>query len=150
MIAARPPILPYNDAVRWIIDHTNVKECSFSTSTGSQLANFCSENFVKIYAHKPYIQLLDADFFNTAKSKFNFGQMLKSYMTEPRKISKRKDQLYPVEWFKEPYSLLVAMLCRIYGLSSCSFFKEEWAPIAHHIVTTGEAFPWASILSLEL
>ena len=46
--------------------------------------------------------------------------------------------------------MLAAMLCRIYGLLNCSFFKQEWAPIAHHIITIGEAFPWASILSLEL
>ena len=42
MIAARPTILPYNDVVRWIIDHANVKYHSFNTSTGSQLANFRS------------------------------------------------------------------------------------------------------------
>ena len=78
MITTRPPILPYNDVVRWIIDHANVKYHSFNTSTGSQLANFRSENFVRIYAFKPYTQLLDADFVNTAKSTFNFDQMLKS------------------------------------------------------------------------
>ena len=71
-------------------------------------------------------------------------------MTEPRKFSKRKDELCPVEWFKEPYSLLEAMLCGIYGLPNCSFFKQEWAPIAHHIINIGESFPWASILSLKL
>ena len=42
------------------------------------------------------------------------------------------------------------MLCRIYGLPNCSFFKEEWDLIHHHIITTGESFPWDSILSLEL
>ena len=42
------------------------------------------------------------------------------------------------------------MLCRLYGLPNCSFFKEEWAPITHHIITTCEAFPWASIMLLEL
>ena len=78
MIVARPPILPYNDAVRWIIDHANVKDYSFNTSIGSQLANFCSETFVRIYALKPYTQLLDVDFANNAKSKLNFDQMLKS------------------------------------------------------------------------
>ena len=55
MIAARPAILPYNDVVRWIVDHTNVKYHSFNTSTGSQLANFCSETFVRIYALKNFI-----------------------------------------------------------------------------------------------
>ena len=35
MIAARPTILPYKDVVIWIIDHANVKDCSFNTSTES-------------------------------------------------------------------------------------------------------------------
>ena len=78
MIAARPTILPYNDDVWWIIDHASVKDHSFNTSIGSQLANFRSETFVRIYALKPYTQLLDAYFVNNAKSKFNFDQMLKS------------------------------------------------------------------------
>ena len=71
-------------------------------------------------------------------------------MTEPHKFSNMKYQLYPVEWFKDPSSLHAAMVCRLYGLPNYSFFKEEWAPIAHHIITTGQSFPWASIQSLEL
>ena len=54
MIVARPAILPYNDAVRWIIDHANLKDRSFNTSIGTQLANFRSETFVRIYALKPF------------------------------------------------------------------------------------------------
>ena len=41
------------------------------------------------------------------------------------------------------------MLCRLYGLPNYSYFKKEWAPIAHHVITTDDSFPWASILSLE-
>ena len=71
-------------------------------------------------------------------------------MAEPHKYSQRKDELYPIEWFREPYSLLAAMLCRLYGLPNCSYFKQEWDPIAHHVITIGESLPWAAILSLEL
>ena len=71
-------------------------------------------------------------------------------MSNPDKFSQRKDDLYPVDWFREPYSLLAAMLCRLYSLPNCSYFKVEWAPIAHHIQTAGESLPWDSILSLEL
>ena len=42
------------------------------------------------------------------------------------------------------------MLCRIYGLPNCSIFKVEWAPVDHHILTTGEYFPRDSIFLLEL
>ena len=132
MIATRQVILPYNDTVRWIIDHANPKDHSFNTSTGLLLANFRFETFVKIYALKPFMQLLNADFVKAAKSMYNFDQMLKSWMAEPRKFSQRKDELYPIEWFKEPYFLLVTMLCKIYGLSNCSDFPSchnyKWIP----------------------
>ena len=42
MIAARPVVLPYNDAVRWIIDHAKPKYCSFNNSTRLLLTNCCS------------------------------------------------------------------------------------------------------------
>ena len=96
------------------------------------------------------MHLLYVDFIKATKSRFNFDQMLKSWMAEPRKFSQRKDKLYPIEWFKELYSLLATMLCRIYGLPNRSYFRKEWASIAHHVLTAGESFPWASILSLEL
>ena len=82
MIATRHPILPYNDAVRWIIDHANPKDRSFNNSTGLPLANFCSDIFVKIYALKPFEQLLNDDFIKAAKSRYNFEEMLKSWMNE--------------------------------------------------------------------
>ena len=33
MIATRPVVLPYNDTVRWIIDHANLKDRSFNINT---------------------------------------------------------------------------------------------------------------------
>ena len=42
------------------------------------------------------------------------------------------------------------MLCRLYGLPNCSVFKDEWAPVAHHVLETDDYFLWESILSLEL
>ena len=71
-------------------------------------------------------------------------------MHQPSKFSQSSEDLYPVTWFKEPYSLLAAMLCRLYGLPNCSVFTVEWAPIAHHVLATNNSFLWESILSLEL
>ena len=112
--------------------------------------NLCPDVFVKAYGLKPARQPLDADFSKAYKSRFNFNEMLKSWMSESSKFSQRNDDLYPIAWFREPYSLLEAMLCRLYGLPNCSFFKVEWDPIAHHVLTKGESFPWDSILSLEI
>ena len=149
-ITDRPIILPYNDTVKWIVEHANPKDRSFNDSAGSQLANFRPEVFIRAYGLKLVRQLLTIEFAKAAKTRFNFDEMLKSWMHQPGKFSQRFDNLYPVTWFKEPYSLLAAMLCILYGLPNCYVFKFEWAPVAHHVLTTGDSLPWASILLLEL
>ena len=118
-IAVRPTILPYNDAIKWIVEHANPKDRSFNDSAGSQLANFCPEIFTWACGLKLARQLLNAKFAQSSKTRFNFNENLKSWMHEPGKLSQRIDDLYLVTWFKEPYSLLEAMLCRLYGLPSC-------------------------------
>ena len=149
-IASKPAILPYNYAVKWITEHVNPKDCSFNDSTGSQLANFHFEVFTRVYALKPAIQPLTIECAQSSKTRFNFEEMLKSWMHEPGKLLQRADDLYPVTWFKDPYSLLAAMLCRLYHLPNSFVFKDEWAPVGHHVLETNDSFPWASILSLEL
>ena len=79
-IAARPAILPYNDMVKWIVEHVNPKYCSFNDSGGSQLANFHPEVFTKAYALKPVRQPLNEEFAKSSKSRFNFEEMLKLWM----------------------------------------------------------------------
>ena len=149
-IATRTAILPCNDVVKWIIEHANRKDRYFNESARSHLMNFHPDVFVKAYGLKPARHPLDADFSKASKSRFNFDEMLKSWMRESSKFSQRNDDLYPISCFREPYSLLVAMLCGLYSLPNYSFFKVEWAPTSHHVLNTGESFPWDSILYLEL
>ena len=42
------------------------------------------------------------------------------------------------------------MLCRLYGLENCTSSKLEWAPLAHHVLTTGESFNWEHIFLMVL
>ena len=51
-IVARPAILPYNDMVKWIIEHVNPKYHSFNDKLGSHLTNFHPDVFVKAYGLK--------------------------------------------------------------------------------------------------
>ena len=57
---------------------------------------------------------------------------------------------YPISWFREPFSLLAAMFCRLNGEANCTYFKSECVPAAQHIILTGESFNWAHVLSLNL
>ena len=149
-ITTRPDILPYTDVVKCIVDHENPKERSFNDSTWLQLATFHPEVFTRAYALKPVVQPLNIEFTQSSKTRYNFNEMLKYWMNEPRKFSQRDGNLYPVTWFREPYSLLEAMLCILYGLLNFYVFKSEWDLVTHHVLTIGKSFSWASILSLEL
>ena len=86
-IADRPSILPYNDVVKWIMEHANPRDCSFNDNAGSQLATFRLEVLPTSYALKPIIQPLNKEFSQASKTKFNFEEMSKSWMNEPSKFS---------------------------------------------------------------
>ena len=95
-LASRPAILPYNDAVKWIVEHADLNSRCLNDSRGLEITNFRPEVFTKAYALKPIRQPLTADFAQTSKNRFNFEEMLKSWMHQPSKFSKRSDEIYPV------------------------------------------------------
>ena len=86
-IASRPSILPYNDAVKWIVEQENPEYRSFNDIAGSQLATFYLEVFTRAYALKPAIQPLNAKFSQASNTRFNFDEMLKYWMDELGKFS---------------------------------------------------------------
>ena len=86
-IATRSIILPYNETVKWIIEHANPKDHSFNDTAWSQLTNFHLDVFVKAYGLKLARQSLDVDFAKDSKLRFNFDEMLKSWMRESSKFS---------------------------------------------------------------
>ena len=57
---------------------------------------------------------------------------------------------YLFSWFREPFLLLAAMFCRLYGLPNCSLFKKKWVPMENHVLLTCDSFYWAQILSFNL
>ena len=71
-------------------------------------------------------------------------------MDNPATFLPKIDMLYLVSRFREYFSLLAAMLCKLFGLSNSIVFKAEWALIAHHILTTRESFIWAKLLLVIL
>ena len=76
-VAARPSILPYNDAVKWIVEHVDPKDYSLKGSGGLDIANFRPKVFTKAYALQPVRQPLTTEFAKTSESRFNFEEMLK-------------------------------------------------------------------------
>ena len=71
-------------------------------------------------------------------------------MDEKTLYACKPDKQYPIFWFKETYSFLASMSCRLYGLPNFSHSINEWAHIAYYTISTDQSFNWAQILSMIL
>jgi hypothetical protein len=132
--------MPYTNAIKWIIDNNSPQDRSFNDDSVAQLTSFRPEAFARAYALRQPDWFLNAKFLDAARTQFNFDEILKSWMNNPTSFTPKDDKSYPISWFKESLSLLAAMIFILYGLPDCSLFKSEWAPLAHHVLTTGKSF----------
>ena len=142
--------MPYIDPVKWALDHVSPKERSFNDNVNSPVASFHSDVFVRAYALGPPRQLLTSKFLDEAISRYNYEEVVKSWMDNKELFGSTPTNAYPISWFREPFSLLVAMLCRLYGSASCTMFQAKWVPVAQHVLFIGDSFNWAQVLSFNL
>ena len=111
--------------VKWALDHTYPKERVFNDQIGIFLDSFKPDIFAKAYVLGLPKQLLNRKFLDEAISRFNYEDVVKSWMENPTLFSRKPCNIYPTSWFKEPFSLLIAMFCRLYGEENCTIFKAE-------------------------
>ena len=93
---------------------------------------------------------MNRKFLDEAISRFDYEDVVKSWIENPTLFVSQPGNIYPTSWFREPFSLLAAMFYRLYGEANCTFFKAEWVPATQHIVVAGESFNWAQIISINL
>ena len=138
------------DPVKWALDHVDPKQGIFHDIHNVIIASFRSDVFARAYSLPIPKQLLSLKFFDESQDKFNYKEVVKSWLEDPTLDILVSLPAYPVSWFREPFSLMCAMFCRLYGLSNCSSFKVQWVPMANHILLTGHSFNWVQILSFNL
>ena len=149
-IAARPPFMPYTDPVKWALDHVDLNQRMFHDIENVSIASFHPDVFERAYALETPKQLFSPKFFDETLTKFNNEQVVKSWMEEPTLAIPISLLAYPVSWFRESFSLLAAMFCRLFGLPNCSLFKAKWVPMENHVFLIGDSFKWAQIVFCNL
>ena len=66
-----------------------------------------------------------SQFLNAVVTQFKYEEVVKSWMDNPTEFIPEEENVYPISWFKEEFSLLTAMFFRLYGLPNCTKFKVE-------------------------
>ena len=142
--------MPYSDSIKWLVHQSNPQYHSFNDKYQTQLASFHPKVFSKAYALTQPQQLLTKEFLEASMTRYDFEAMLNSWMENPATFTPKANNIYLISWSMETFSFLSAMLCRLHGLPNFTYFKVEWAPLAHHVLTTRESFNWAHIFSMVL
>ena len=96
--------------------------------------------FARAYALETPKHIFSLKFFDETLAKFNYEQVVKSWLVDPTLVIPLSLSEYLVSWFRDPFSLLDAMFCRLFGLPNCSSFKAKWVPMANHVLLTGDSF----------
>ena len=122
----------------------------FNDIDNVSISLFGPEVFSRAYALPTPKKLLYLKFIKEIHAKFNYEQVVKSWLNDPTLVIPVSLSAYPVSWFREPFSLLEAMFCRLYGLPNCSLFKKKWVPMENHVLLTGDSFYWVQILFCNL
>ena len=72
--------MPYTDPVKQAFDYANPKELSFNDNTDTLVASFHFDVFSRAYALVPPRQLLTSKFLDEAITRFNYEEVVKSWM----------------------------------------------------------------------
>jgi hypothetical protein len=75
---------------------------------------------------------------------------LASWWKEDKKFVNRASGWYNTMNLRDPYMLLMALICQLYGKKYCSKFSEAWIPLAYTISISGRIFYWGAIISKQL
>jgi hypothetical protein len=77
----------------------------------------------------------------------NTGQLLASWWREDKKFLNHASGWYNIVNLQEPYIILMAFICHLYGEKGFSKFYEAWMPLTHTISIFGSTFNWGAIIS---
>ena len=108
--------ITYTYPVKWMVEQVNPKDHYFEDQGHTQLASFHLEVFSKAYTLNPPQQFLNKQFLEDSTTQYNFEEIIKSWMDKPTQFLPKPDKLYPISQFREDFSLLESMLCRLYRL----------------------------------
>ena len=97
----------------------------FHDIENESIASFHPDVFARAYALATPKHLFSRKFFDETLAKLNNEQVVKSWLEDLTLVIPISLSAYPVSWFREPFSLLATMFCRLFGLPNCSLLKVK-------------------------
>ena len=95
LIAAKPPFMPYTYPVKWALNHAKPENRVFNDHIGTFLVAFSPDIFAKAYELEHLKQLRSCKFLVEATSRFNYEEVVKSWMENPTLFISQPGNAYP-------------------------------------------------------
>ena len=107
MIAAKPIILPYNDVVKLIFRHINLRMISVISEGRVSIPYLQPYSFEIMFKLKKIQVLLNKTFLDDYKAKeFNLEKKLKYWWTEYKAFLEKNNWMYSTQYLRYPYRFM--------------------------------------------
>ena len=147
-IVSRPTIFPITYIVYWVASHVDSWCFSIIVDNGKVLGSLTPKKIQNVYQLKPLEARCNKEYLD----KFYMANPKTHLLVNPwyQEYKYFKDQTcipkYTTVSFMPPRKYLTTMLFRHHGEADNTFFKDEWIPLAHGVMSTVIFFNWEGIV----
>jgi hypothetical protein len=150
MVVSRSPVFPCVELLKWLIDHTDAHKCLINDDNGECIGVSLPSEVQKYYKLNESGEKLSTDFVLSLYASHDTRKIMAFWWREDKKFTNQTSSWYPMVNLREPYTYLMALLCRLHGQKDCSQFSEAWMPLAFTVAISGTGFNWSAIISKQL
>jgi hypothetical protein len=155
-VATRPILLPYNDMIKWALDHVDIPTRTIFNSQKVVVGSFLSEHLHVMYKLSSTPKFVyNASFLENFGKKEcdqygkNISDLIKDWCSRTEKFEADSHGIYSISSLEPQFMYIAMMMCRLYGKENTTHLFVPWVPIIH-TVAEGYSFDWAKISSDSL
>lgn len=144
--------LPIIDVVQWVATHADFRCLAIVVDIGKVLWFLTPKNFQNIYHLKPTEEKCNKEYLNNLYMANTKDDVLMNPWYQEEEYFKDKVGIskYNTTPFIPPIQYLTVMLSWLHEEADCMFFKLEWIPLAHGVMSTSIVLNWDNILSANI
>jgi hypothetical protein len=140
-ITTRPSLLPYNDMIKWALDHVDIPTRTIFNSQKVTVGSFRPEHMIQVMyklSSTPNFVYNASFLVNVNKKECDqygksLSDLIKDWCSHPEKFIADSHSIYSISLLEPQFMYITIMMCRLYGKENTTHLFLPWVPIIHTI-----------------
>jgi len=136
-VFARPDLFPYNDVVKWCFIHLQKDIGLIVNASGVPIASLKMEDIKFQYKIlEPIVAIVEMFLDKFRVDHNDFETLMEDWFIDEEWPLNKGERHVLTQYLKDPYRMLNAMICRLYGEETSTHFRMEWFSMAYIVAKT--------------